>query len=136
MAYSARRAAGSAAFSTRAVARRAAEYPCRGCRGLAAKASGQSDRWGARYRTEVLEYVPASFKVIWVVRPECACAFCDAILQAKAPGRPIAGGLAGPGAAPTPRAALQERRRPREAGSCGAPTGPAVSGGVLIRTGP
>lgn len=47
--------------------------------------------------TEVLEYVPASFKVIRVVRPKCACACCDTIVQAEAPSRPIARGLAGPG---------------------------------------
>jgi len=46
---------------------------------------------------EVLEYVPASFKVIRVVRPKCACACCDTIVQADAPGQPIARGLAGPG---------------------------------------
>jgi transposase len=47
--------------------------------------------------TEVLEYVPASFKVIRIVRPKCACATCDAIVQAETPSRPIARGLAGPG---------------------------------------
>ena len=47
--------------------------------------------------TEVLEYVPASFKVIRIVRPKCACSACDAIVQAEAPSRPIARGLAGPG---------------------------------------
>lgn len=47
--------------------------------------------------TEVLEYVPASFKVIRIVRPKCTCASCDTIVQAEAPGRPIARGLAGPG---------------------------------------
>ena len=46
---------------------------------------------------EVLEYVPASFKVIRIVRPKCACASCDTIVQAEAPSRPIARGLAGPG---------------------------------------
>ena len=46
--------------------------------------------------TEVLEYVPASFKVIRIVRPKCACAACDTIVQAEAPSRPIARGLAGP----------------------------------------
>ena len=47
--------------------------------------------------TEVLEYVPASFKVVRIVRPKCACATCDAIVQAEAPSRPIARGLACPG---------------------------------------
>ena len=47
--------------------------------------------------SEVLEYVPASFKVIRQVRPKLACRCCDAIVQAPAPSRPIARGLAGPG---------------------------------------
>lgn len=46
---------------------------------------------------EVLEYVPASFRVIQHVRPKLACAACDRIIQAAAPSRPIARGLAGPG---------------------------------------
>ncbi|GAA4325330.1 IS66-like element ISEc8 family transposase [Pigmentiphaga soli] len=47
--------------------------------------------------SEVLEYVPASFKVVRHVRPKLACGRCDVIVQAAAPGRPIARGLAGPG---------------------------------------
>ena len=39
---------------------------------------------------EVLEYVPASFRVIRHVRPRLACAACDRIVQAAAPNRPIA----------------------------------------------
>ncbi len=46
---------------------------------------------------EVLEYVPARFKVIRHVRPKYACAACQQIVQAAAPSRPIARGLAGPG---------------------------------------
>ncbi len=46
---------------------------------------------------EVLEYVPASFKVIRHVRPKLACANCESIVQEPAPTRPIARGLAGPG---------------------------------------
>lgn len=46
---------------------------------------------------EVLEYVPASFKVIRHVRPRLSCGSCDRILQAAAPARPIERGLAGPG---------------------------------------
>lgn len=46
---------------------------------------------------EVLEYVPASFRVIRHVRPKLACAACDRIVQAAAPKRPIARGAAGPG---------------------------------------
>jgi transposase len=47
--------------------------------------------------SEVLEWVPASFKVIRQVRPKLACGRCDKIVQAEAPSRPIARGLAGPG---------------------------------------
>lgn len=47
--------------------------------------------------SEVLEYVPASFKVIRHVRPKLSCAGCDAIVQAPAPSRPIERGQAGPG---------------------------------------
>jgi transposase len=46
---------------------------------------------------EVLEYVPASFKVIRHVRPKLACASCQRIVQEPAPSRPIARGIAGPG---------------------------------------
>jgi transposase len=47
--------------------------------------------------SEVLEYVPERYKVIRHVRPKLACARCDNIVQAAAPSRPIARGLAGPG---------------------------------------
>jgi len=47
--------------------------------------------------SEILEYVPAHFKVIRQVRPKLACGRCDKIMQAEAPSRPIARGLAGPG---------------------------------------
>jgi transposase len=46
---------------------------------------------------EVLEYVPARFKVIRTVRPKLSCACCSRIVQAPAPNRPIDKGLAGPG---------------------------------------
>ena len=46
--------------------------------------------------SEVLEYVPARFKVIRHVRPRMACACCERIVQVPAPSRPIARGLAGP----------------------------------------
>jgi transposase len=46
---------------------------------------------------EMLEYVPARFKVIRHVRPKLACANCQTIVQAPAPSRPIARGIAGPG---------------------------------------
>ena len=46
---------------------------------------------------EQLEFVPASFRVIRHVRPKLACGCCDAIVQAPAPSRPIARGIAAPG---------------------------------------
>ena len=46
---------------------------------------------------EVLEYIPSRFKVIRHVRPKFSCASCQQIVQAPAPARPIARGLAGPG---------------------------------------
>ena len=46
---------------------------------------------------EMLEYIPARFRVIRQVRPKLACSRCDKIVQAEAPSRPIARGMAGPG---------------------------------------
>src|SRR5215475_745374 len=46
---------------------------------------------------EMLEYVADSFKVIRHVRPKLSCQKCERIVQAPAPSRPIARGLAGPG---------------------------------------
>jgi len=47
--------------------------------------------------SEMLEYVPASFVVIRHVRTKLNCTKCDCIVQAEAPSRPIARGMAGPG---------------------------------------
>ena len=47
--------------------------------------------------SEVLDYVPASFRVIRHVRPKLACGRCDTIVQAPAAGRPITRGMAGSG---------------------------------------
>jgi len=47
--------------------------------------------------SEVLDYVPASFRVIRHVRPKLACSRCDTIVQAAAASRPIARGMAGAG---------------------------------------
>jgi transposase len=47
--------------------------------------------------SEMLEYVPASFLVIRHVRPKLSCARCACVLQAPAPTRPVARGMAGPG---------------------------------------
>jgi len=47
--------------------------------------------------SEMLEYVPASFVVIRHVRTKLSCTKCDCIVQAEAPSRPIARGMAGAG---------------------------------------
>ena len=47
--------------------------------------------------SEVLEYVPARFRVIRHVRPKMSCSSCERIVQEPAPSRPIERGLAGPG---------------------------------------
>ena len=47
--------------------------------------------------SEMIEYVPGRYKVIRHVRPKLTCAACQKIVQAAAPSRPIARGLAGPG---------------------------------------
>jgi transposase len=47
--------------------------------------------------SEVLDYVPARFRVIRHVRPKLACPSCERIVQVQAPSRPIDRGLAGPG---------------------------------------
>src|SRR6267154_1377994 len=48
-------------------------------------------------KSEMLEYVPASFVVIRHVRTKLSCTKCDCIVQAEAPSRPIERGVAGPG---------------------------------------
>jgi transposase len=47
--------------------------------------------------SEILEYVPAQFKVIRQVRPKLSCAVCERIVQAPAETRPVNHGMAGPG---------------------------------------
>lgn len=47
--------------------------------------------------SEQLEFIPASFRVIRHIRPKMTCTCCDCIVQAPAPSRPIARGMAGPG---------------------------------------
>ena len=66
-----------------------AEEACSAC-------GGQLSKLGEDV-SEMLEYIPASFKVIRHVRPKMCCTRCDAIVQAPAPSRPIDRGLAGPG---------------------------------------
>lgn len=47
--------------------------------------------------SEILEYVPSSFKVVRHIRPRCACINCEQILQGYAPSNTIDKGKAGPG---------------------------------------
>jgi len=47
--------------------------------------------------SEMLDYVPARFRVIRHVRPKCVCDACERIVQADAPSRPIARGTPSPG---------------------------------------
>ena len=47
--------------------------------------------------SEVLEYVPASYRVIRHIRPKLSCTCCDRMAQAPAPSRPIERGSFGPG---------------------------------------
>jgi transposase len=47
--------------------------------------------------SEMLDYLPANFVVIRHVRPKLSCGHCQRIVQASAPSRPIARGVAGPG---------------------------------------
>ncbi|MEE4146290.1 MAG: IS66 family transposase [Halieaceae bacterium] len=47
--------------------------------------------------SEMLEYIPARFRVTRHVRSKLACACCNTLVQAEAPERPICRGMAGPG---------------------------------------
>jgi len=47
--------------------------------------------------SEQLDYVPEIFRVIRHVRPKFACSKCESVVEAPAPSRPIARGLAAPG---------------------------------------
>ena len=47
--------------------------------------------------SEMIEYVPGRYEVIRHVRPKYSCGSCQKIVQASAPSRPIARGLAGAG---------------------------------------
>ena len=60
------------------------------------KCGGELRRLGED-TTEVLEYVPASFKVIRHMRPKFSCRKCEAITQAPMPSLPIVRGRPGPG---------------------------------------
>jgi transposase len=65
------------------------EDKCPGCGGALRKLGDDV--------SEILEYVPARFKVIRHVHPNLSCTKSDVIVQAAAPSRPIERGLAGPG---------------------------------------
>jgi len=44
--------------------------------------------------SEMLDWVPAQFRVIRITRPKYACRCCESVVQQPAPERPIAGGMA------------------------------------------
>lgn len=46
--------------------------------------------------SEMLDWVPAQLRVIRTTRPKYACRTCETVVQAPAPERPIAGGVATP----------------------------------------
>jgi transposase len=60
-----------------------------GCCGGALHAIGESN-------SEMLDWVPAQLRVVRIVRPKYACRNCNKVVQAAAPERLIAGGLATP----------------------------------------
>jgi transposase len=61
---------------------------CAGCGGVVHKI-GES-------QSEMLDWVPATLKVIRITRPKYACRTCGTVTQVAAPERVIAGGLATP----------------------------------------
>jgi len=62
---------------------------CDACPGTVLRKIGED-------RTEVLEYIPSSFKVTVHVRPIYACKGCDTVIQAPLPSFPIERGRPGP----------------------------------------
>ncbi|WP_128931736.1 IS66 family transposase [Bradyrhizobium zhanjiangense] len=46
--------------------------------------------------SEMLDWVPAQLRIVRITRPKYACRTCNKVVQATAPERPIAGGLATP----------------------------------------
>ncbi len=72
----------------REVVEHAAPCACPKCGG-ALRALGED-------MTEVLDYVPGSFRVIRHVRPKLSCRSCESIAQAPVPSLPIERGLAAP----------------------------------------
>ena len=63
---------------------------CTGCGGMVLRKLGEEV-------TELLEYVPSTFKVVQVVRPKLSCRDCETIVQAPLPSLPIERGRPGPG---------------------------------------
>jgi transposase len=63
---------------------------CTGCGGTVLRKLGEDV-------TELLEYIPSSFKVVQVVRPKLSCRDCETIAQAPLPSFPIERGRPGPG---------------------------------------
>jgi transposase len=63
---------------------------CTGCGGTVLRKLGEDV-------TELLEYVPSSFKVVQIVRPKLSCRDCETIAQAPLPSLPIERGRPGPG---------------------------------------
>jgi transposase len=47
--------------------------------------------------SEIIDYVPASFKVTRYIRPRCVCKTCEEIVQSPPPAKVIEKGKAGPG---------------------------------------
>ena len=73
----------------REVVEHAAPRACPGCGG-ALRPLGEDV-------TEILDYVPGSFRVVRHVRPKLSCRACETIAQAPAPSMPIRRGRAGAG---------------------------------------
>lgn len=73
----------------REVVRHEPPAACPACGGTKLSVIGEDSR-------EVLEYVPAHFKVIVHVRPKVSCRTCETIVQPPAPSLPIERALPGP----------------------------------------
>ncbi|HEX4095999.1 MAG TPA: IS66 family transposase [Caulobacteraceae bacterium] len=73
----------------REIVRHEAPGACPACGGARFSPIGADER-------EVLEYVPAHFKVVVHVRPKLSCRDCETIRQAPMPSLPIERGLPGP----------------------------------------
>lgn len=70
--------------------------PCNDTTGACLACGGTLRRLGEDV-TEILDYVPGSFRVIRHVRPKLSCRSCETITQAPAASLPIRRGRAGPG---------------------------------------